>query len=63
MNVSTPAPAQGATRDLVQDYNAQAFQSPPPRRGRHRRYRGGNQISSFNPRPRAGGDGYVADDE
>jgi len=35
------------------------FQSTPPRRGRREQFAGSDYLLSFNPRPRAGGDGRV----
>ena len=55
--VSIHAPAQGATIFSPKDERWIMFQSTPPRRGRLELKTGGTNGDSFNPRPRAGGDG------
>ena len=58
-HVSIHAPARGATHLLLQLLTLQSmFQSTPPRGGRQRKKIKQSGSTSFNPRPRAGGDMY-----
>ena len=54
--VSIHAPARGATPPADIDARLPAFQSTPPREGRHARSATVTMATRFNPRPRARGD-------
>ena len=54
--VSIRAPARGATHQAAGEQLAFKFQSAPPHGGRPIRPRASSLPSSFNPRPRTGGD-------
>ncbi len=54
--VSIHAPARGATPACIRAGRLWLFQSTPPRGGRHIAGKELISRSSFNPRPRAGGD-------
>ena len=57
LQVSIHAPARGATAVSVKAFPSALFQSTPPRGGRLPGRRStGRPDTSFNPRPRAGGD-------
>ena len=57
-SVSIHAPAWGATPVPEIACDSEEFQSTPPRGGRPLPLRSGvNRVTSFNPRPRVGGDG------
>ncbi len=55
--VSIPAPAQGRPMRYTGWKTPTPFQFPPPRRGDMRQIRNNALQTSFNSRPRAGGDG------
>ena len=58
-NVSIHAPARGATICIFVRAKQNEFQSTPPRGGRHGdTLKPHVRIYGFNPRPRAGGDGF-----
>ncbi len=58
-DVSIHAPARGATSGGLCHNRARSFQSTPPRGGDRDWNAALNILASFNPRPRAGGDGPV----
>jgi len=60
LTVSIHAPARGATAALQeQQSKTLKFQSTPPRGGRRSRADAVDDARCFNPRPRAGGDGFL----
>ena len=60
VQVSIRAPARGATRTAHKAKDAFKFQSAPPHGGRRARRTRPRMRSSFNPRPRTGGDAHGA---
>ncbi len=58
---STP-PHGGRPQTVVERQNVELFQSTPPHGGRRLRHKCQYQGSSFNPRPRMGGDYFISRD-